>query len=444
MELREFRRKHGERTRLWQIWVKGDTVHTCYGWQGGAINGTEDTPGSSNRETAEERAISRANKLAKDKLNKGYTEYVPGTEIVVGDVAGTEVTFDGPPPDGFEMFKPKTMPKKGSSEGKKMEAVIGSGSEVITRKYNGMKHLLSVTSDHQYILRTRRKEDATAHYPHLIDEFRKLNIPSRSIVAVELFVPGDDPDGPEDFRAMQALSRSKPERAVQLQLDNPAKMAQAVLLAPAYWRGQPILKQMRVFDWMGVLERVVCDGRKRIGKPKVHAMRVFYGGLHSAVDYLERTGIEGLVIYNGEDCFGEKGFNFRAKSDRPDAWKYKRIREEDFLAVWDPQKKSMFPEGGTYGTGKNQSLPKSLALYQFDKRGQPVYVSNVGTGMKDGDREFIAYPVHRGMWWEGVVTVEFTERNFIRQGDDSNALTFASFQKFHEDKSPRECVNEKL
>ena len=444
MDLREFRRQHGSRARLWQMWVEGDTIYTCHGWLGGTIQKNKDVPGSSSRESAEERAISRANKLAKDKLNKGYTEYVPGTNSVIGDAAGTEVTFDGAPPDGLEVFKPKTMPKKGSSEHKKMLEVIQRGDDVITRKYNGMKHILAVTKDGRYLLFTRRMEPATEHYPHLIDEFRKLNIPSKSIVALELYVPGKD-DGPEDFRAMQSLSRSLPERAQQLQIDNPDTRPHAVLLAPIFWKGQPLIKQMKVYDWMGLLERCVSDGRKRITKPFVHAMKVFYGGLAKAFEHVSSVGIEGLVVYDGEACFGQKAFNFRGKSERPECWKQKPLFEEDFFAVWDPYKRSSFPEGGEFGSGKNMNRPKSLALYQNDKKGQLVYVSNVGSGLDDATRTMIADHVEsNGGWWAGVVAVEYAERKFLKNGDISNALTFPSFQKILEDKQPHECVNDSL
>lgn len=443
MELREFRRQHGERTRLWQVWVDGETIYTCHGWQGGAIQKNKDVPGRSSRETAAERALSRAAKLVKDKLNKGYTEYVPGTDTVIGDVAGTEVNFDGAPPDGLEIFKPNTMPKKGSSEHKKMMAVINDGREVITRKYNGMKHLLTVTSDDRFLLHTRRMEDATGHYPHLIEEFRKLNIPAKSIVAVELCVPGDKSDGPEDFRSMQSLSRSLADRAVQLQIEKPQLKPHAVLLAPVFWNGKPLLKQLKVLDWMGVLERCVSDGRKRVRHPFVHPMKVFFGGLAKAFKHVEDTGIEGLVVYDGEACFGEKGFNFRGKADRPDCWKQKPIYEEDFFAVFDPEHKSQFNEGGDFGRGKNMGVVGNLALYQHDKKGNLVYICNVGTGLDDATRKEIAEQA-KGYFWTGVVAVEYAERKFLKQGDISNALTFPSFQKIHEDKMPSECVNENL
>ena len=446
MELREFRRQHDGKTRVWQIWVEDKTVFTMHGWAGGKFQKTEDVPGGSNRESAEERAVSRANKLVKDKQKKGYNEFVPGTDTVVGDVAGTEVTFEGAPPDGLEVFKPKTMPKKGSSEHQKMEEVLKSGRDVITRKYNGMKHILTVTRDDQFLLHTRRMEEATHHYPHLIEEFRKLNIPARSIIAVELFVPGKDLSGPEDFRSMQSLSRSLPDRAVQIQLEQPEMKAHAVLLAPVFWKGEPILKQMSVLDWMGLLERYVSDGRKRVKEPRyVHAMKVFYGGLDSAFEHVVKTGIEGLVVYDGEACFGERAFNFRGKSDRPACWKQKPIFEEDFVALFDPHHKSGFKHGGDFGSGKNMGKVGNLALYQYDAKAELVYVCNVGTGMDDATRTHIAdYVETIGGYWIAVVTVEYAERKYLKRGDISNALTFPSFQKVHEDKQLHECVNEEL
>ena len=440
MKMREFRRQHKQGVRIWQIWVELDTIYTCHGWQGGKIQQGEDRPGKTTRETAEERAISRANKAAKDKMNKGYTEYVPGSDMVIGDEAGTEVTFDGPPPDGLEVFKPNTMPKKGSSEAKKMAKVIERGDEIITRKYNGMKHLLTVSREGDIGLYTRRMEDATDNYPWLIEEFGKLGLPLKTIIAVELVVPNGE--GPEDFRSMQRLARSNPEKAQRLQVENPKMRPHAILLAPVYWRGEPLIKQMRVMDWMGVLDKCVSEARKRV--KRIHAMKVFYGGLESAFEHVKETGIEGLVVYDGEACFAEKEFNFLGSAKRPQCWKQKLIFEEDFIAVWDPYHHSDFPKGGEFGSGSNMQLPKSLALYQYDSRGELVYICST-SGMDRPTRKLIASPVsEQGGWWSAVVAVEYAERKFLKEGDISNALTFPAFQKVHEDKAPTECVNEKL
>lgn len=444
MEMREFRRNHGERVRMWQVAVVHDAIFTTHGWVGGAFQHNQDIPGASSRENAEERAVSRARKLIADKLKSGYTEFVPGTDIIVGDEAGVEVTFDGLPPSGLEVFKPRPMPKKGDKEWKKLQAVIDAGDEIITRKYDGMKHLVTVDRKGVIHITTRRMEDATYHYPWLVQEFGCMNLPPKTILACELIVK--DKNKYDDFRNMQSLSRSLPERAIELQKFNPHLQPHAIVLAPVYWGGEPIIKTMKVIDWMSLLQEKVGPSspmRKRLNR-HIHTMRVFFGGLDYAFEKVQSEGFEGLVVYNGEACFGERAFNFRGKSDRPECWKQKPIHEDDFIAVFGPQHKSPgWKELGSFGNGKNMKRVGNLALYQLDKRHNPVFVCNVGTGLNDALRERIAEEAKESIWM-GVVSVEYAQRKYVRRGQISNALTFPSFKKIHEDKGIDEVVNEEL
>lgn len=442
MDLREFRRAHDKGERLWQIWVEGEEIHTCAGWVGGKMTKTSDRPGGTKRETAAERALSRARKKIKDKLNKGYVEYAPGTDTIIGDEAGTEVDFQGPAPENLEVFKPRPMPKEGSREHKNMMAVINGGREIIARKYDGMKHILTITEDEQIVLRTRRGEDATEHYPYLIQDIRKLSLPARSVLAVELIIPTNGGKGPEDFKTMQSLSRSTALRAQQLQMEDATKRPHAILLAPIYWKGQPIIRDLRVIDWLTLLEGHVHGARRR-SIPYIHAMQIFEASLEEALEYVEEIGIEGLVVYDSEVKFGEKAFNFRGKADRPDCWKQKPIYEDDFIAVFDPEHKR-FSKGGGYGKGKLQQSAGHLALYQYAANMDLVYICNVGTGLDEQTRDMIAKKAEENNYWIGTVAVEYVSRKYLREGDGSNALTFPSFKKIHEDKDIDECIDPRL
>lgn len=442
MIFREFKRKHGSRLRVWRIAVEGDRIITKYGYSGGTIRKTEDVPGPSARETAEERAISRAEKLIKDKLNTGYTEYDLYTDVPVGKEAETEVNFDGAPPDGLEVFKPKVMPKEGDKEHKKMMDAINRGDEIITKKYDGMKHLVMVDSKSGVRLFTRRMEECTFHYPQIINELHRLRFPNKTILAVELYVPRDK--FTEDFLSMQSLSRSLPERAVEIQKLSLA-LPKAVILSPVFWGGEPIIKTEKVIDWLTLVDRHIYKNRRHRKKIRrcVHTMQTFSGGLEDAMNKVKLYGFEGLVVYDSEACFGEKAFNFRGKSERPECWKQKFIYEDDFVAIFDPHRKKGLEIVGSFGSGKNMNKPKSLALYQYNKLNQLTYVCNVGTGLDDKTRDMIAKAAKED-GWARVVAVEYTKRKYISKGDISNALTFPSFKKIHEDKLMEECVDENL
>lgn len=440
MRLREFRRKHGDRERIWFIQTADDSIVTKYGWRGGKMRETVDIPGSSSREDELERAESRAFKLVRDKLKAGYTEYHVGTATPIGKVAPTTIDFSSAIPDGFETFKPRPMPKQGSKEWHKLHGVLVSDREIITRKYDGMKHLLQVQADGSMHLFTRRMKEATGNYPWVMKEFKKFDIPPRSLVTCELYMP--TLQGTENMATMQSLARSLPNRAMELQqrIEHSPK---AVVLAPIYWGGKSPVAICTVAQWLGLLN-IKFDSYPRIPgrSPIIQTMQIFWDGLRGGMKYVEKHGLEGLVVYDSTAVFGDKAFNFRGKSERPACWKVKPINEDDFIAVFDPHN-TKFSHGGSYGSGKNRTVVGSLALYQLNSEKKLVYICDVGSGLDDGLRKIIAEGAE-GKYWVQVASIEFAKRKYKRNGDDTNALTFPTFRKTHEDKVIDEVVNKEL
>lgn len=431
--------------RVWTIEVEGDLISTTHGWLGGAIQKTEDIPGPSSRETAEERALSRAETLINNKLNKGYYECEPGTNNIIGERPKTSIDFSTAPPDGFEVFKPKPMPKPGSSEYDRMMKVVKNGSVAITRKYNGMKHILMRMNDGKLRLFTRRMEECTSHYPELIKEFEIRGIPPKTLLTLELYCKKQDGKG-EDFKAMQSLSRSLPERAVRMQEENPMIIPFAAVIAPVYWGGIPLIRDSKVINWLSFMySRLDFQNNKKM-YGRVHSIQTLFCSFDKAIEKIQTDNMEGLVVYDGDSCFGEKAFNFRGKPERTDCWKQKPIFEDDFIAIFDPNgfQKEEYSRGGSYGSGKNMKRPKSLALFQYNKDHNLIYICNVGTGLDDATRDEIANAVEQKGYWSSVVSVEYAERKYKSNGDKTNALTFPSLQKIHEDKNKQECINENL
>ena len=83
---------------------------------------------------------------------------------------------------------------------------------------------------------------------------------------------------------------------------------------------------------------------------------------------------------------------------------------------------------------------KSVALYQYNSKGEMVYISNVSSGMTEEMKRDMA----RADIWPQVWACEYKDRRYVSKGDDTNALDFASFVRVHEDKKPEECINKEL
>jgi len=170
-----------------------------------------------------------------------------------------------------------------------------------------------------------------------------------------------------------------------------------------------------------------------------------------ALEHAKELGIEGWVVVDPDAIYGDKGWSLKGKPDRPSSCaKSKPTAEDDFIAYWDPDKKNM----GEWGTGKHERdkevmLPSgavvehggvgSVALYQYNPKGELVYISKCSSGMA---YEFQAQL--RKEHFPFVCKCEFKGRTYISDGEKTNALRHPVFVEARDDKRADECVNEKL
>lgn len=464
--MREFRQKQGRAgERYWRIEVKGDKVLTEWGaiknGEHSKHGATGDIPGPKGKEgtkgyyTAEANAKFNADRLIRKKKEEGYVE--------LGDEAGvaSKIDFGKPLPKNLAFSKPKN-----SMDTARMVKLADKEGVVFTRKVNGMAAIVYVNKDGDITIYSRRMEDVTEKFPHIVKEINALGVPSKTILLAEAFMgKGNDKD---DFNMMQQIMNAKPDHALAVQ----KKLGKAhfyVYRAP-FWMGQNLEDEMNNCEYLELLEYLFHD--HRYDMQYIHHLEVFWGEVEDAKKIALKKGYEGWVAYQTTGELKGRGFSFHGKPDRPSCvWKVKYHSEDDFCARWDPKRtmggghckngcqcadskqvqKSVttgkcavcggkMVGDGTFGSGKHTGQVGTFSLYQYTPKGVPVYICEVGTGLSDEQKEQLADVVHYPL----CVRIIYDDRRYRAKGDDSNALQFPRVDEIREDKEPSECVNPEL
>lgn len=430
--MREFRKlSRRKQTRVWRVWVNKTEVHMQSGILDGKMQSTYDVPGSVGKKgtkayvSPEAQAILVAERKAKKKVEQGYYEVDPET----GEAKGSSVTsldFESLPKN-LAFFKPQRWPttKKGNQE---IGEVLEDQREIFTIKRDGMMHPVLITNKGAIKIYTRRMDECTDSYPHLVSAFEEMKFPPKTILMCEFVIKarkGDDRD------KMSSISRSLPERARKLQQVGPK--AEAIIISTPFWDGNDVLAD----EVSGVFE--ILENIRERRKPYIDVIEIFYGRFDDAQKYCIDNELEGLVIYDSEAVFGDKAYNFRGHPDRPNCWKWKPMYEDDFLVVWNPEYGD-----GSWGKGRLKELPGMVALWQYDSKGRCHFICNCGSGFTDPQRRGIMQKAEKHDGVAGVAIVKYIGRGFKREGHRSNALREPIFVAWHPDKVREEAVNERL
>jgi ATP-dependent DNA ligase len=289
-------------------------------------------------------------------------------------------------------------------------------------------------------LYSRRMDDLTEHFPHMVKAMIDLSIPPESILLFEAFMGNGDTH--EELLEVQAIMRSKAARALDLQKNR--GWMKFYLFRMVYWEGE-FIENRPAGKIIEMMENTFTDRflqhRDSRFKTEIYAIQPFEGSYDEALAIAEEEGYEGWVAYEKDEALGDRSFGFHGKPDRPKScFKVKIDMEDDFVAIWDPENGTKIKPKGTWGTGKNKGRVGTLSLYQYGAGGKLYYICEVGSGLTDADREALAdpslYPI--------VLSVKFQSRRFISKGADSNALFLPRVAKFHEDKGAMECWNDEL
>jgi ATP-dependent DNA ligase len=406
------------KVRRWECWAEGDKVHTRHGIDGGAMQEVFDIPGSKGKVdtkayvSPEAQAWLVVERTAKKKREEGYR--AAGEESVnVLDLSSASL------PKNLVLPKPvKEMPLA------KMEKAYGGVTELdfcFTRKRDGMMGLLVRSDDGHVRLLSRKMDNLSMHFPHIIEEASDW-LPNGSMVAGELLAD-DQSDTPRTFKWVSKIVRSKPSRARAMQTrdwsDDDFGEGMGKLMFYAF----------AVFVWGGVevYHQETCEQLlTRVGTiPEgEHVRQVEIVGCDD-LDELEEIIVEedweGAVVYLRDGRMMPEDMSFGGKERRPKVyWKVKVLKEDDFIvADWK------------LGTGKNMNRLGMVRLAKKEAGGDGyVDYGWCGSGFSDEEREDWATDDFVGK----VVTVKFD-----RFTEDMK-LRFPRFQRLHLDKSEDEVV----
>lgn len=466
---RQFRQNNGrgERPTVWEIRVEGPRIFTSHGLLGGARQNTDrlgkpKNVGRSNAITAEQDALAEARRMARKKWDfEGYDEYLNEHNIDRRNEDKSVQAVLANLPGSFCLYKPDN-----SLNSKQLIARIAEGKAAFTLKRNGFAHWVVVDCYGQIKIYSRRSRpfpdnegpeelpDGTldfskavswnVRFPHLVEQVARLGLPPGSMLAVEIYMPR--PRHQEGFKLTQSLLQLMTADALKFQHENGWSLAYVWDIP--FYGGEDLVSSTPWQARHDLIHRLIPRGTPGFLEP-VHAIN--FASVEMAQDYALRYSLEGFVAVDPELAAGDKGWNLKGKPDRPAAAsaKIKPWLEDDFVVQWDPAKKH-----GTHGKGKHEAgklvtLPTgqqvlhggvgSVGLFQHNRKGELVYICDCASGMDYGLQASLR-PESFPMVWE----VQYTDRTYIAEGDDTNALTFPKLVRVRTDKLPRECLNERL
>lgn len=425
--------------RLWMIHVQGRNIHTVWGQLGGTMQEAKEIMngvniGKSNEKSPEQYAVERAREMCRKKDWEGYREFVDGEPL--DPPATTNINFDDLPLN-LCFYKPdNTM---GSGIMKLAEA----GGALYTRKRNGLAFVIARGADHPrlYSRKMLRQHDDEVggaltwndRFVHLIEAASKF-MPENSIILGELLVnrPGSQ-SGKDDFKAIQSYTKSLTQQALEDQKKE--GYASFYIWDIAFWGGEDLVSKIPMGERINRIHEL--EGGPFFIPIEVFDSTIFHTP-DAALEHAKKMEWEGFVVVDPAGIYGDRAYNFKGKPDRPGTVcaKHKPTYEDDFVAFWDPDK----GWGERSTKARNNRGIKSVALFQYNKDGQLIPISQVSSGLKDEQKKNWAVTTR----WPQVWKVEYKDRRYTADGEDTNALDFAAFVEERTDKKPEECVNNRL
>jgi hypothetical protein len=396
--------------------------------------------GKANAKSPEVYAMECAIDMIRRKRWEGYREYVLGQPIE--PLVNTEMDFDNLP-DSLAFYKPD------NTMGKGILKKAAAGQVWYSRKRNGECYIISRGTGapklySRRMLRQHHLEVGTPYtwddrFPHIIRAAGKV-MPPNSILLGEL-VMSDEKNLDLPYEMDTWLKVKTPDA---LEMHKTVKLPQYYVWDVAFWNGDPQLAETPVSTRYGLIHNIAHAP----GAPdpllavEYFPSDFFHNDTEVAKQFVVDNKWEGFVVVVPEDGYGDVGYNFGGKPRRPGAScaKLKPEFEDDFVAYWDPAKGY-----GEYSTKQKYASNghggiESVALYQYNSRGELVFIAMCAGGFKENQKKEWAEP----KLWPMVLKVKYTDRRYISDGDDSNSLDYPRFVEKRTDKLIHECVNHKL
>lgn len=465
---REFRKETGRNSRpnIWFIGVDPsdpEFVVTRWGLLDGALQETRDRPGdcgvegNADYQDAKVYAVFCMNRDIRKKTEQGYVEWVGGKPLTK---VATVIDFALPLPKNLSFYKPQTK-----VEDKKLSKLHLAGRAIWTLKRDGMMHV-AVRRRGEWEIYSRRMDLATDHFPHIVESLGKLKLPDGTILLGEMVLLKDD--GRDDFKGVGRICRSDADLALAYQGFEafPKDHADKTVLGKAAYyvfdiaflsgkdgvREKEVRKRLRVLREVFLaldpslsenatgqgasMRELMAESKRRERMLRIHhvaPLKIFHASPETDLDIAKTLKIEGFVVLDADAVYGDKGYSFDGKAQRPEGiWKRKPKLEDEFIVV------------GVYeGTGKNMRKLGGFQLEQIHpETGKRIDCGKCGGGFTDEQRtEFWDKVVGGPPLVNLTIKVEFDSRQPAKDG--SYALRFPVFKGFS-DKKPEECLAQNL
>ena len=377
------------------------------------------------------------------KNREGYREVSATDGGFLDAIETPAIDFNKPLPQSLSFYKPL------NSAGAGLLKKAAEGKAWYTRKMNGMMHILVSDAAGCIQIYSRRmlrqQDDETStdftwndRFPNIVRAAKAI-MPPYSILLGELVVL--DREGIEDFKAVQSITKSLTAESTLRQTDLTTHGKSVVFIAwdIAFWSAEDFISKQSVRTRLYFLHELDYSGAAGAIQPVPVFGETVFLNPEEALAFAKKKGYEGFVLVDPDGIYGDKAFNFKGKPDRPGNFcaKLKPEFEADFVVFWDPNKGF-----GEYSTKSRYGANgiKCVALYQYNAKGDLVYVSNLSSGMTEEMKKDLANPKLFPQVWQ----VAYKERAYISRGDDTNALTFAAYVRTRDDKNSKECVDEEL
>jgi hypothetical protein len=422
-----------------------------------------------NQISPEQDALAEARRDCRKKHDyEGFDEYYGGQSLDnrFGDCLNIPALLDNLP-SSFALYKPannlfecagllKKLRAKDPNvfytvkrNGEAFWAVIGEGNEITfysrrARKWNdheGPTELPDGTLDFSTVV------PWSTRFQYLVQEIQYLSFPPWTMLAGELCLW--EPGKGDNFDLVSGYTKSLTPRAL-------ADMAQHGW--PTYYAwdlpfyaGQNLISNYPPgARWAKLHEHLRPGQYIRYVHPLTILSSAEYASPEDAQEIAKRQYFEGFVVVDATGVYGDRGCNLTGKPDRPGQFcaKLKPHFEGDFVAFFDPDQGAGEWGYGRHERGKLVTLPSgeqvihggvgSVALYQYNARGELVYISNCA-GI-EYEMQAKLHPEHFPQVWQ----VEYASRKYVSEGEKTNSLTFPRFSRLRTDKRPEECINEKL
>ena len=394
--------------------VKGDKLISTWGQLDGKMQtqGTTCVPtneGRANERNGNEQACFEFDATVKKKCEQGY---VTGPDVLTGkSTRNAEVELDNLP----ESFCPSKPISKCPSK------IENDPETYAQRKRNGNCIILSKNGGNKVYSRTMKPlTPYLKDLPIIQEAFKAMK--SGQMLNCEMTYEGKDKK--ESTAILGSLVRTQDHDEAMEKFDQYSKTGKFTLWVfdVIFNKGKFVgdLEYMERYDMIptGLTKpEIITDWKKYVK---------YENGTPKAVGVAEKENWEGFVLRTpGKSAIT---YTLNGKADRAGAYKFKFMKEGDFIVT-----------GVEYGKGKFEEVFAVFNLAQY-KDWELIDCGNAGPGILTHDElaEYTAEILSGKMSIPFVVEVEFRDW----QESPSTKLEHPTIQRIRWDKEPKECVYE--